>query len=159
VKRFLNNKRVVFIGVLHMRQMGFAPRWIGLIMMCVTSVQYSILVNGNPSGRIISTRGLRQGDPISPYLFLICVETLSMVVKANMEGALMGVPSSKYGSQISHLFFANDSLLFCNSFLIQWNHLTSLLKKYEEASRLRLNCNKTTIFFNTPLVTQKEIVE
>jgi hypothetical protein len=89
-----------------MRRMGFAPRWINLIMMCVTSVQYSVLVNGNLCGYITPTRGLRQGDPISPYLFLICAEALSaMVVKANTEDALLGVPTSKHGPQISHLFF------------------------------------------------------
>jgi hypothetical protein len=67
-----------------MRRMGFAPRCVDLIMMCVTSVQYSVLVNGNQCGHITPTRGLRQGDPILPYLFIICAEALSALVsKAN----------------------------------------------------------------------------
>ena len=72
----------------------------------------------------------------------------------------MGVPTSKYGPQISHIFFANDSLLFCRSSMTQWHHLTSFLKKYEEASGHWLNCSKTTIFFNknTLQVTREEIV-
>jgi hypothetical protein len=130
-----------------MRRMGFASRWIGLIMMCVNTVRYSILVNGNQCGHIIPTRGLRQRDPISPYLFLICAEALSaLVTKPNTEGDLLGVPTSKYGPRISHLFFADDSLLFCRSPMTQWHQLTSLLKKYEEASGQRLNCSKTSIF-------------
>jgi hypothetical protein len=81
-----------------MRRLGFAPRWVRLIMMCVTTVKYAVVVNGNPSGCFQPTRGLRQGDPISPYLFLICAEVLSsMVSEANNKGLLTGVPTSKYG--------------------------------------------------------------
>jgi hypothetical protein len=65
-------------------------------MMCVTLVQYVVMVNGKTCGQIYSERGLRQGEPISPYLFLILVEALSaMLVKANEEGVLTGVPTSK----------------------------------------------------------------
>jgi hypothetical protein len=69
-----------------MGKMGFAPSWIKLIMMCVTSAHYAVLVNGIPMGKIIPTRGIRQGDPISPYLFLICAEVLSLsLIKADRE--------------------------------------------------------------------------
>jgi hypothetical protein len=71
-----------------------------------------------------------------------------MVEKANVEGYLIGVPTSKRGPRISHLFFADDSLLFCKSTLPQWNALSSLLWRYEEASGQRLNCNKMAIFFS-----------
>jgi hypothetical protein len=145
-----------------MRRMGFAPRWIHLIMMCVTTVKYAVVVNGNPSGCILPTRGLRQGDPISPYIFLICAEVLSsMVTVANREGSLTGVQTSKLGPRVSHLFFADDSLLFCRSSLTQWNYLTQLLQRYEAASGQRLNGNKTAIFFSkiTSHEQKKEIVE
>lgn len=79
-----------------MRQMGFDERWICLVMMCVTMVKYLVLINGEPCGHITPTRGIRQGDPISPYLFLLCAEVLSsMVNKANRDGLLSGVPTSK----------------------------------------------------------------
>jgi ribonuclease HI len=131
-----------------MCRLGFATRWIQLIMMCVTSVQYAIVVNGEPCGNIKPERGLRQGDPISPYLFLLCAEALSaLVTRANDDGTLTGVSTSRRGPRISHLFFADDSLLFCRSNLSQWNALTNVLRTYEAASGQRLN-NKTSLFFS-----------
>ena len=75
-----------------MRKMGFHERWISLIMMCVTTVSYSVLINGEPKGKITPSRELRQGDPISPYLFLLCTEGLSTMIKKEErgEGAFKG---------------------------------------------------------------------
>lgn len=64
-----------------MRKLGFQEEWIRLIMMCVTTVSYSVLINRGPKGKITMTRGFRQGDPISPYLFLLCVEGLTAMLQ------------------------------------------------------------------------------
>jgi hypothetical protein len=64
-----------------MRRLGFVERWIQLIMGCVQSVSYSIIINGSPVGDIHPSRGIRQGDHISPYLFLICAEALSALLQ------------------------------------------------------------------------------
>lgn len=64
-----------------LEKMDFNQRWIAWIMKCITTVSYKILVNGSPGNKIIPTRGLRQGDPISPYLFILCMEGLSLSLK------------------------------------------------------------------------------
>ena len=130
-----------------MCRLGFAMRWIQLIMMCVTSVQYAMVVNGELCGIIKPERRLHQGDPISPYLFLSCVEALSaLVTRANDDGILTRVPTSRRGPRISHLFFVDDSLLFCRSNLSQWSAFTNVLRIYEAVSGQQLNNNKTSFF-------------
>jgi hypothetical protein len=131
-----------------MKRLGFVEGWIFVIMRCVRSVTYSVLVNGVPYGNIITSRGLRQGDPLSPYLFLLVVEGLSsLIVRAEMDGRITGVPFSSRGLQLSHLFFADDNLLFCRANFTEWGNLLGILKSYEEASRQKLNSTKTSIFF------------
>jgi hypothetical protein len=85
--------------------MGFAEERVKLIMMCVHTANYLVLVNGNLVGKIWSTRGIRQGDPISPYLFLLCAEALSsQLSRADELGELTGVPTSKFGPHLNHFF-------------------------------------------------------
>ena len=61
--------------------MGFDPRWINLMVECISSVPYRVLFNGQPRGLIILQRGLRQGDLLSPYLFIMCTEALIVNIK------------------------------------------------------------------------------
>lgn len=89
-----------------MRKLGFDNRWIQLIMKCINSLSYSILINGEPNDRIIPTRSLRQGDPLSPYLFILCVEPLSSLLQqVERFGDLTGIPIARGRLRLSHLFF------------------------------------------------------
>jgi hypothetical protein len=83
------------------------------------------------------------------------------VTKANEEGFLSGVPTFKRGPKISHIFFADDNLLFCRTNLAQWSNLLAILQMYEEVSGQKMNNNKTSIFFsrNTPLNEKETILE
>ena len=100
-------------------------------------------------GNIKPSRGLRQGDPLSPYLFLLCAEALnSMLIQAKANGVISRVPTSKNSPKISHMFFVDDGFLFCKANSVEWKRLTRILEKYEVVSGQKLNKAKTSIFFN-----------
>ena len=65
---------------LMMKRMGFVDNWVALMMECISTVSYSILINGEPSSIIHPARGLKQGDPLSPFLFLFCTEGLHSLI-------------------------------------------------------------------------------
>ena len=118
-----------------MAKLGFGEKWRSLIMKYVTSVSYSVKINGKPRGKIIPTRGIRQGDPLSPYLFLLCVEGLSALIKKSMDmGEMEGKTICRGAPCLSHLFFANDSIIFCKATLNECNAIQRILGVFEQAS-------------------------
>ncbi|GLT44693.1 hypothetical protein SLA2020_185780 [Shorea laevis] len=138
-----------------MKALGFVERWISLIMGCVTSVQYNILLNGVDAGWIIPSRGLRQGDPLSPYLFILCAEGLTAMIKdAERRKMLHGVKICRHAPQISHLLFADDSCLFLRAIESEAKHLKEILCKFEAASGQVVNLQKSSVSFshNVPCV-------
>jgi hypothetical protein len=89
-----------------MKKIGFSKTCIGWIMQCVTTVAYSVLVNGVPVGNIKPSRGIRHGDLLSPYLFILCAEGLSAPFHhAERTHLIGGVPTLPRGMRINHLFF------------------------------------------------------
>ena len=118
-----------------MEKIGFEDRWIQLIYGCISSISYSILANGEPHGDIKPTRGLRQGNPLSPYLFRLMSEGLnSLIQQAVVAGDIRGFSHCRNGPQISHLFFVDDTLLFCRAELREVQTIQNILRKYELAS-------------------------
>lgn len=96
-----------------MRRMGFVERWISLVMGCVKSVAFAIIKNGQSERRFKPLRGIRQGDLISPYLFLFISDVFSrMISKAVDSNVLQGIKFGHKGPSISHIIFANDTLVF-----------------------------------------------
>lgn len=96
-----------------MRNLGFHELWISKIMTCMTTASYATLVNGQPGLVIVPSRDLRQGDPISSYLYLICAKGLSMLLnKSEKSSRITRVKVARENLTINHLFFANDSIIF-----------------------------------------------
>ena len=118
-----------------LKRIGFADQWCNWVMKCVTTVSYSALINGEPSEKIYPQRGIRQGDPLSPYLYLICTEGLSSMLSHAMNTNLIHVfKARRNGPSISHMFFADDSLLFCKAEETECRHLLNILQLYADAS-------------------------
>ena len=115
-----------------MTQTGFHPVWIQWIMECVSSVSDSFLINGSAQDRVLPSRGIRQGDPLSPYLFILCSEVLSSLCrKAQEQGKLKGIKVARQAPPLNHLLFADDTMFFCNSDPGACSELINILDMYE----------------------------
>jgi hypothetical protein len=132
-----------------MRKMGYHEKWVHWMGMCMESVQYHVQVNGEDVGLQSPGRGLRQGDPLSPYLFIICAEGLSILLKRlESRGEIHGVKVCWGAPLLTHLLFADDCFLFCRAEEREAKVVMDTLKKYEEASGQAINMQKSEIFFS-----------
>ena len=133
-----------------MEKMGFDRIWIRWIMACVSSVSFSVLLNGTSHGFIRPERGIRQGDLLSPFLFILCEEALvSCLNIAESEGQITGIKLSASGPSVHHLLFADDSLLLCNASTGEASEIMSCLKEYGQASGQMINLQKSSIIFGS----------
>ncbi|XP_010424232.1 PREDICTED: uncharacterized protein LOC104709291 [Camelina sativa] len=140
-----------------MVKLGFDQIWITWIMAMVRSVSYSVLINGSPYGDITPKRGLRQGDPISPYLFLFCAEMLTQKIhQAESRGDITGLSISNHGPRVTHLLFADDSFFFCQANSRNSRVLARILHQYGQLSRQCVNLNKSSITFGSKVEESKK---
>lgn len=102
-----------------LQRCGLGEKWREWIRFCIFTVSFSILVNGTPAGFFSSSRGLRQGDPLSPLLFVVVMEALSQMLTAALDqGNLTGFSVGSRDSEalvVNHLLFADDTLIFCGA--------------------------------------------
>ncbi|WMV31736.1 hypothetical protein MTR67_025121 [Solanum verrucosum] len=133
-----------------LENMGFGGKWLKWIKFCTTTVKFSILINGAPSGFFSSERGLRQGDPLSPFLFILAMEGLNdMLRTAQTRGWIRGFNANmnnKQGLAISHLQYVDDTLIFCDADNSQLKYLSVILILFEAISGLHINWGKSFIF-------------
>lgn len=127
---------------------------------CILTAKFLVLVNGVPAGFFSSFKGLRQGVPLSPYLFVMGMEVPSVLIRRAVEGGFISGCNIWRGSgpvaNISHLLFADDTIVFCEAKKEYMTYLSWILCWFEAVSGLRINLAKSEII---PVGEVEEILE
>ena len=144
-----------------MGRMGFGNRWLSWIKWCISTTSFSVLISGSPASFFPSSRGLRQGDPLSPYLFVIGMEALSCLINRVVEGNYLSGSRIADGRReelaISHLIYADDTLFFCEADKDQLKFLSWILMWFEAMTGLKINLNKSKIIPIGPVANVGEL--
>ncbi|XP_019246460.1 PREDICTED: uncharacterized protein LOC109226112 [Nicotiana attenuata] len=131
-------------------KMGFGDRWVNWIKFFISTVRFSILVNGSPVGFFPSQRGLRQGDPLSAFLFIIGMEGLNDMLKiAQINNWIKGFNISYKAAsnlEITHLQYADDTLVFCDADREQLRMMRVIFVLFEAISGLHINWSKSQLY-------------
>ncbi|XP_020261317.1 uncharacterized protein LOC109837465 [Asparagus officinalis] len=138
--------------------LGFPETMIGWIMACITSPKYSIALNGSLHGYFKGKRGLRQGDPLSPYLFILGMEYLSRSLNMLKDDKKFKFHPRCGKFSITHLIFADDLLLFARGDMYSVNKLQQCFREFSAVSGLEANSNKCSIFFGGVDVSTKTAI-
>ncbi len=132
-----------------LKKLGFCVQWINWIRACVTTVTYRVVINGKKTEPFRPTRGIRQGDPLSPYLFILVADVLSrQVCRAVERKSLEGIRIKKGCPTLHHLFFADDLLFFLKATHTNARVLREVIHNFCNASGQGVNCEKSNIFFS-----------
>lgn len=129
-----------------MRLLGFNVRWCRWIRACVCCGSLSVLVNGCPTEEVNIHRGLKQGDPLALFLFLLVVEGLSGLVRsAEARGVYNGFKVGNFGTSISHLQYADDTLFLGQAIMANLWSLKTIMRCFELAYGLKVNFSKSYV--------------
>lgn len=115
----------------------------------MTTVSFSVKMNGEPLAFFHPTRGIRQGDPLSPYLLILVTNYLSSSMENGMtNGHIKGIKLNRFYPTLNHLLFADDSIFFLNGTIQECENVSTVLNQYCYASGQAINLNKSGIFFS-----------
>ena len=142
-----------------LRKMGLNEKWINLIIQYVSNVSYNFVVNCSIVYSIRPERGLRQGAPLSPYLFLLVQDILfHMLAKVVRLKDISGIQLRRNSPLLSHLFFANDSIVFLNANSKDCLNLLSILSDYSAASGQLVSLSKSGIIFSANVLSSERFI-
>lgn len=140
-----------------LERMGFCDTWVSWMMQCVTTVHYSFLLDNEVMGKVIPQRGIRQGDPLSPYIFILCGEVLSgLCTKTQIKGLLPGLKVAQQCPKINHLLFADDTMIFTKTDPQSCSTLMEIFHEYEQGSGQMINAQKSSISFSSKTLLRLE---
>ena len=129
--------------------LGFPTQFVAWIMECVTTASYSVRVNKGIHGHFQGKRGLRQGDPLSALLFVICVEILSRMIRFDTASPDFNFHQFCASTRLTHLVFADDIVLFCRGDIGSVRILMDCLRRFGRYSGLRINSDKSAVFLGS----------
>ncbi|KAL0443841.1 UNVERIFIED_CONTAM: putative mitochondrial protein [Sesamum latifolium] len=139
-------------------RLGIHERFVRLNMNFVTSVTYSLMLNGSQFGYFRPHQGIRQGDPLSPYLFLFVAEAFScMLQDAENRGEIQGITISREAPRVSHLLFANDTIIFEQAREDTMSAIKWILIAYGKASGQEINLEKSSMVLSQNLGIQERL--
>ncbi|XP_028089573.1 uncharacterized protein LOC114289924 [Camellia sinensis] len=129
-----------------MRNFGFGEQWISWMKTCISTAKISVLVNGAPTKEFQPQKGLRQGDLLSPFLFIIAAEALNLLLgRATEKGLFQGAIVGSQKLSVSHLQFANYTIIFCEGDLEEVLNLKRVLRCFEVMYGLKINYHKSVV--------------
>ncbi|CAN1250765.1 Putative ribonuclease H protein At1g65750 [Linum perenne] len=132
-----------------LKAMGFHDVWCRWIEECVKTVRFSVLLNGHPSDTFKPTRGIRQGDPISPFLFILLTNSLSFLIdKGLREGRLKGMKINERCPTLTHVLFADDTIIFGDASASEAITIRETMEKYANLTGQTINPDKSSIKFS-----------
>ena len=122
---------------------------IDIIMSCISTVSTSILFNGEALDPIYPSRGIRQGDPLSPYIFILCMEFLGQLIEEKCNAKLwLPVKASCGGPAFSHIFFADDLVLFAKADHTNCSAIRDVIDAFCNASGQSVSAAKSRVYFS-----------
>ncbi|XP_059072399.1 uncharacterized protein LOC131873582 [Cryptomeria japonica] len=142
-----------------LERFGFSPHWINFLKACIDGPWIFVLVNGSPQGFFQLSRGLWQGDPLPPFVFILLAKVLGRFIRhMRSEDKWKGVHVAAGVDAVTHQQFANYTILFGDASLREARIIKKTLDVFCDASDQQVNWAKSDIFFsNTDLRKQREI--
>ncbi|CAL1402494.1 unnamed protein product [Linum trigynum] len=144
-----------------LKKYGFDDRWCRWVSSCIRTINFSILFNGEATEEFNPSRGIRQGDPLSPFLFILMSNSLTFLIdKAVSQNQLKGIRLNARCPILTHCLFADDTVIFGKADLQEAEKILDLIREYGTITGQEVNINKSSVFFsaNVPEVDKAAII-
>lgn len=130
-----------------LKKMGFSNGFVDIIWRLISNNWYSVLINGQSHGFFHSTRGVKQGDPLSPILFILSAEVLSRAINSLFEnGLFVGYGLPKWSANLNHFVYVDDAIIFSSTNKYSLERIMGTLQEYESESGQKVNREKSAFY-------------